>query len=128
MMQIVSGVGRERTLKHACYHCPQALDLYKTIFQLLNLNPRLTITNMVLSHERPHYVGGERVNEEYLAIVDLVSTMTLAHILQSRSAKKGLERHILFLDIKNVLCKIREKYSKYKPIIDAILAGEYDPG
>ena len=83
---------------------------------------------MVLSHERPHYVGGERVNEEYLAIVDLVSTMTLAHILQSRSAKKGLESHILLLDIKNVLCKIREKYSKYKPIIDAILAGEYDPG
>ena len=50
------------------------------------------------------------------------------HILQSRSAKKGLESHILLLDIKNVLCKIREKYSKYKPIIDAILAGEYDPG
>ena len=119
--------GQREDFKHACYHCPQALDLYKTIFQLLNLNPRLTITNMVLSHERPHYVGGERVNE-YLAIVDLVSTMTLAHILQSRSAKKGLESHILLLDIKNVLCKIREKYSKYKPIIDAILAGEYDPG
>ena len=83
---------------------------------------------MLLSHERPHYIAGERVNEEYLSIVDLVSTMTLSHILQTRSVRKGLEGHILLLDIKNVLCKIREKYSKYKSIIDAILAGEYDPG
>ena len=51
---------------------------------------------MVLSHERPHYVGGERVNEEYLAIVDLVSTMTLAHILQSRSAKKRTRKPYTF--------------------------------
>ena len=121
MMQIASGVGRERTLNM------HVIIVHKLSRPIQN-HPRLTITNMVLSHERQHYVGGERVNEEYLAIVDLVSTMTLAHILQSRSAKKGLESHILLLDIKNVLCKIREKYSKYKPIIDAILAGEYDPG
>ena len=74
---------------------------------------------MLLSHERPHYIAGERVREEYLSIVDLVSTMTMSHILQARSARKGLEGHILLLDIKNVLCKIREKYSKYKPIIDS---------
>ena len=81
-----------------------------------------------MSHERPHYIAGERVREEYLNLVDLVSTMTMSHILQARSARKGLEGQKLLLDIKNVLCKIREKYSKYKPIIDAILAGEYDPG
>ena len=85
-----------------------------------------------ISHIKPsllsHYIAGERVREEYLSIVDLVSTMTMSHILQARSARKGLEGHILLLDIKNFLCKIREKYSKYKPIIDAILAGEYDPG
>ena len=83
---------------------------------------------MLLSHERPHYIAGERVNEEYLSIVDLVSTMTLSHILQTRSARKGLECQILLLDIKNVLCSIREKYSKYKPLIDAILPEEHDPG
>ena len=83
---------------------------------------------MVLSHERPHYVGGDRVNEEYLAIVDLVSTMTLAHILQSRSAKKGLERSVFLLDIKNVLCDIREKYPRYKPFVDEILVEEHEPG
>ena len=77
---------------------------------------------------RPHYIAGERVREEYLSIVDLVSTMTMSHILQARSARKGLEGHILLLDIRNVLCTIREKYSKYKPLIDAILPEEHDPG
>ena len=54
--------------------------------------------------------------------------MTLSHILQTRSARKGLEGHILFLDIKNVLCSTREKYSRYKLIVDALLPEEYDPG
>ena len=60
--------------------------------------------------------------------MDLVSTMTMSHILQARSARKGLEGHLLLLDIRNVLCTIREKYSKYKPLIDAILPEEHDPG
>ena len=83
---------------------------------------------MLLSHERPHYIAGERVMEEYLSLVDLVSTMTMSHILQARSARKGLEGHILLLDIRNKLYTIREKYSKYKPLIDAILPEEHDPG
>ena len=120
--------GQREDFKHACYLCPESLNLYKDTFQLLNLNPKITVTNMLLSHERPHYIAGERVREEYLSLVDLVSTMTMSHILQARSARKGLEGHILLLDIRNVLCTIREKYSKYKPLIDAILPEEHDPG
>ena len=120
--------GQREDFKHACYLCPESLNLYKDTFQLLNLNPKITVTNMLLSHERPHYIAGERVREEYLNLVDLVSTMTMSHILQARSARKGLEGHKLLLDIRNKLYTIRDKYSKYKPLIDAILPEEHDPG
>ena len=120
--------GQREDFKHACYLCPESQNLYKDTFQLLNLNPKITVTNMLLSHERPHYIAGERVREEYLNLVDLVSTMTMSHILQARSARKGLEGHKLLLDIRNKLYTIRDKYSKYKPLIDAILPEEHDPG
>ena len=120
--------GQKEDFKHACYLCPESLNLYKDTFQLLNLNPKITVTNMLLSHERPHYIAGERVREEYLNLVDLVSTMTMSHILQARSARKGLEGQKLLLDIKSKLYTIRDKFPKYKPLIDAILPEEHDPG
>ena len=54
--------------------------------------------------------------------------MTMSHILQARSSRKGLEGQKLLLDIKSKLYTIRDRISKYKPLIDAILPEEHDPG
>ena len=122
------GVGLKRTLKHSCFLCPEALSLYTSIYQTLELTPNVTITNMLLGHQRPCYIGDQKMRNEELDIIDLVSTMTLGHILKARSSNTALSPPSLLISIKGQMSVIKDKMPKYKTVLDNILARENDPG
>ena len=42
-------------------------------------NPRIS------NHQKPHYNGTHQMDAEKIEIIDLISTMTLGHILRARS-------------------------------------------
>ena len=86
--------GIREDFKHACFLCPKALSLYTSIYQTLGLTPNITITSMLLGHQRPCYIGDQKMRGEELDIIDLVSTMTLGHIATSmrRSSRSAFRR------------------------------------
>ena len=118
--------GNKEDFKHACYWCPEALSLYKSTFQALSLNPKISIANILLGHQRPHYVGEHQMEGEKLDIIDLISTMTLGHILRARSSGSELSPPGLLISIKRHLRTIMGKMPKYKNVLIPIL--EIDPG
>ena len=86
----------DRNFKHACYRCPEALYLYTSTFQALSLTPKITIANILLGHQRPHYIGAHQMESEKLEIIDLISTMTLGNILRARLSDSAPPRPIDF--------------------------------
>ena len=120
--------GIKEDFKHACFLCPEALSLYTSIYQTLELTPNITITNMLLGHQRPCYIGDQKMRNEELDIIDLVSTMTLGHILKARSSNTALSPPSLLISIKGQMSVIKDKMPKYKTVLDNILARENDPG
>ena len=99
--------GQKEDFKHACYWCPEALSLYTSTFQALSLTPKITISNLVLGHQRPHYIGAHQMESEKLEIIDLISTMTLGHILRARSSGSELSPPGLLISIKRHLRTIK---------------------
>ena len=100
--------------------------LYKSTFQALSLNPKISIANILLGHQRPHYVGEHQMEGEKLDIIDLISTMTLGHILRARSSGSELSPPGLLISIKRHLRTIMGKMPKYKNVLIPIL--EIDRG
>ena len=68
------------------------------------------------------------MDAENLEIIDLISTMTLGHILRARSMGAELSPPGLLISIKRHLRTILEKMPKYKDVINNILVSEIDPG
>ena len=60
--------------------------------------------------------------------IDLISTMTLGHILRARSSGAELSPPGLLISIKRHLRTIMGKMPKYKNVIEPILVSEIDPG
>ena len=120
--------GQKEDFKHACYWCPEALSLYTNTFQALSLTPKINIANIVLGHQRPHYNGTHQMDAEKIEIIDLISTMTLGHILRARSSGAELSPPGLLISIKRHLRTIMGKMPKYKNVIEPILVSEIDPG
>ena len=83
---------------------------------------------MLLGHQRPCYIGDQKMRSEELDIIDLVSTMTLGHILKARSSNMALNPPSLLISIKGQMRVIQDKMPRYKPVLDNILARENDPG
>ena len=100
--------------------------LRPSCFQALSLNPKISIANILLGHQRPHYVGEHQMEGEKLDIIDLISTMTLGHILRARSSGSELSPPGLLISIKRHLRTIMGKMPKYKNVLIPIL--EIDPG
>jgi len=118
--------GLKEDFKHACYWCPEALSLYTSTFQALLLTPKITIANILLGHQMPHYIGAHQMESEKFEIIDLISTMTLGHILKARSSGSELNPPGILISIKRHLRTIMGKMPKYKNVIIPIL--EFDPG
>ena len=70
-----------------------------------------------LPHQRPHYVGEHQMEGEKLDIIDLISTMTLGHILRARSSGLELSPPGLLISIKRHLRTIMGKMPKYKNVL-----------
>ena len=68
------------------------------------------------------------MDAEKIEIIDLISTMTLAHILRARSSGAELSPPGLLISIKRHLRTIMGKMPKYKNVIEPILVSEIDPG
>ena len=68
------------------------------------------------------------MDAEKLEIIDLISTMTLGHILRARSMGAELSPPGLLISIKRHLRTIMGKMPKYKNVISLILVSEIDPG
>ena len=94
---------------------------------MLELTPNITITNMLLGHQRPCFIGDQQLRSEELGN-DLVSTMMLGHILGARSSYMALSPPSFLISIKGQMRVIRDKMPKYKTVLDNILAREIDPG
>ena len=110
------------------FSIPRSPLSYTSIYQTLELTPNITITNMLLGHQRPCYIGDQKMRNEELDIIDLVSTMTLGHILKARSSNTALSPPSLLISIKGQMSVIKDKMPKYKTVLDNILARENDPG
>ena len=81
---------------------------------------------MLLGHQRPCYIGDQKMRSEELDIIDLVSTMTLGHIQKARSSNMALSPPSLLISIKGQMSVIKDKI-KYMTVLDNILARENDP-
>ena len=68
------------------------------------------------------------MDAEKMEIIDLISTMTIGHILRARSSGAELSPLSLLISIKRHLRTIMGKMPKYKNVIEPILVSEIDPG
>ena len=65
------------------------------------------------------------MRREELDIIDLVSSITLGHILKARSSNMAFSPPSLLISIKG---QMRDNKPKYKTVLDNILVRENDPG
>ena len=73
------------------------------------LNSLPTIANMLLGHQRHYYIGDQQLRSKELDIIDLLSSMTLGHVLRARSSCMTLRPPSLLISIKGQMRVIRDK-------------------
>ena len=92
------------------YMPPSIHVVYTSIHQKLGLTPNITITNMLLGHQRPCYIGDQKMRNEKLDIIE--SKKTLGHIIKARSSNMALSPPSLLISIKGQMSVIKDKMPK----------------